>query len=132
MKGKQFSTQIRQAAEVNRIILPEGTRTQRTWPLCLTCFKEVDSADLVEVTQTSCVILSKCYHIKPTDPVPDGMKPFEDYYKVFFPFRIEGDPLIDERANWAIKRAMHDHCPFDPTETNEGQKRSLRPSLLVL
>ena len=127
MKSKKFMTQIRQAAEVNRIILPEGTRTQRTWPLCGTCFREVDSVELVEVTHTSCVVLSKCYHLGPTSPVPEGMRPYEDYYRVFFPFRINGDPLADGDTGWAIKRCLHDHVPFNPTETNE----SMRPGLII-
>jgi len=116
MKTKQFSDQIRECAKLNRdIILPTGQRTYRTWPLCLTCFKEVDACELKNVNDISCEILAKCSH--GTDKV------YEDYYKVLFPFRCDGDPLEDERANWAIKRAMHDFCPFNPSHMENTSKR---------
>lgn len=108
MKTKKLGDQIRQSAHVNRsIILPEGQRTYRTWPLCLTCFKEVEECSLQNVNDVSCEILAKCSH--------GGDKVHEDFYKVIFGFRAEGDPLTDPRANWAIKRAMHDFSPFEPT-----------------
>ena len=40
----------------------------------------------------------------------------EDFYTVKFPFRIEGDPLQDERANDNIRIALNAFTPFDPTQ----------------
>ena len=102
MRSRGFIEQVRQAADVNRIWLPPGSRTSRNWPLCLTCGREVEAAELKNVNQISCEIWARCH----------GQ---EDHYTVKFPFRIEGDPLEDERANWAIGRAMGDFTPFDPT-----------------
>lgn len=70
-----------------------------TWPHCETCQKSVDAADLKNVNATSLEIWVKC-HGK------------EDFCRIEFPFRIQGDPLEDDRANWAIKRAMADYCAF--------------------
>lgn len=104
MKTKGFIEQVRQAAKLNReLVLPEGYRTQRSWPLCLTCGREVSAVELKNVNSTSVEIWARC-HGK------------EDYYKVVFPYRVDGDPLEDERANWAIKRALHDFCPFNPAD----------------
>ncbi len=116
MKTKSLSHQISECAKVNRdIILPSGHRTYRTWPLCMTCFKEVDACELKDVCQTSCEIVSRCSH--GTDKV------YEDSYKVIFNFRTEGDPLEDERANWAIKRAMHDQCPFNTAHSLDFSRK---------
>jgi hypothetical protein len=105
MKSKTLASSIRECAKLNRdIILPEGSRTYRSWPLCLTCLKEVDGVQLEDINETSCEIRAFCYHGTETR--------HEDSYKVEFGFRTDGDPLTDERANWALKRAMHDFCPF--------------------
>lgn len=69
------------------------------FPFCESCKKSVDKADLKNVNATSVEIWVHC-HGK------------EDYCRIEFPFRIEGDPLEDERANWAIKRAMADYVAF--------------------
>lgn len=110
MRDKGFIEQVRESAHVNRIWTPdgslEGMRTQRNWPLCLTCGREVESVELKNVNQVSCEIWASCSHRGDKDP------PEEDYYKIRFPFRIDGDPLEDERANIVIKRAIHDFCPF--------------------
>lgn len=117
MKTVKFADLIREAAHTQRkadeeLWFPEGTRTMRTWPVCLTCRTEVEAAELKNFCMTSVEIWARC-HGK------------EDFYKVFFPFRIDGDPIEDERANWAIKRALHDGVFFDPRTTNESQKPSL-------
>jgi hypothetical protein len=120
VKEHNLADQLRKSAQVNRdIVLPSGQRTYRSWPLCLTCFKEVDSAELVNVNSVSCEILAKCTH-KDTSP---NARVYEDYYRVKFPTRCDGDPLADERNNWAIKRAMHDFCPFNPEHVLDTSKR---------
>ena len=121
MRTVKFADLIREAAKVNReadVWVPEGARTMRSWPLCMTCRKEVDAAELKNFTMTSVEVWAKCHNQ-------------EDFYKVFFPFRIDGDPMEDERANWAIKRALHDGIFFDPKAINETQKRN-EPALIVL
>lgn len=110
MREKGFIEQVRQSARENKLWTPDGDitnmRTQRSWPLCLTCGREVEAAELKNVSQVSCEIWARCSHRGTKEPAA------EDWYKVRFPFRIDGDPLEDERANISIKRAMHDFCPF--------------------
>ena len=116
MKSTSIGEQIVHAAKVNRdIILPSGERTTRNWPLCLTCFKEVDACELKDVNPTSCEIVVRCYH--GTDTC------HEDSYKVNFGFRCDDDPLENERANWAIKRALHDMCPFQQNHQFDTSRR---------
>lgn len=100
MRKKNWLEQVRQKAVTNRrrIWVPEQD-TNTNWPVCLTCGKEVDAVSLENVSAFSCEILAKC-HGK------------EDFYIVNFPYRIDGDVLEDDRANWAIKRAMSDFCAF--------------------
>lgn len=108
MKNKKFGLQIREAAKVNKSIwLPPGQRTYRSWPLCLTCRKEVEAVELKNVNSVSAEIWARCHGA-------------EDYYRVDFPCHIEGDVFGDDRANWAIKRAMHDFCPFNPCHEDKG------------
>lgn len=116
MKQKGFIEQVRQSANANRIWTAPGQRIRRNWPLCLTCGADVDSVELANANQLSVEIVAKCRHISKTasDEEYERTKPFEDYYRVVFPFRIEGDPLKDDRANWAVNRAMGDFCAFDP------------------
>jgi hypothetical protein len=102
LKTYHFMDMVRKAAQVNRYIIVPGERTQRNWPLCLTCGREVEASELKNVNATSIEVWARCH----------GQ---EDFCRILFPFRIEGDPLEDERANWAIKRAMADFSPFDPT-----------------
>ncbi len=100
MRNKSFINQVQQkAADNRRRIWSPGERTSNDWPICLQCGKEVDAAQLENVNQLSCEIRVKC-HGK------------EDFYRVNFPYRIDGDVLSDDRANWAIKRAMADFCAF--------------------
>jgi len=101
VRQKGFIEQMREARKVNGIYLPPGTRTSRKWPLCLTCGREVDACELKNANSTGVELWAACH----------GQ---EDYYKVTFPYRIEGDPLEDERANWHINAAMRDFCPFSP------------------
>lgn len=110
MRNKGFIEQVRQAKRVNDLWLPhdplEDMRTSRNWPLCLTCGREVEAVDLKNVNSTGIDIWASCSHRGEKNP------PAEDYYRVTFPFRIDGDVLADERANTFLKRAMHDFCPF--------------------
>lgn len=100
MRSKNFLDQVRQkAADNKRRIWVPSERTSTNWPVCLTCGKEVDAAKLEDIGPFGCEIRVECH----------GQ---QDYYKVKFPFRIEGDVLEDDRANWAIKRAMSDFCAF--------------------
>ncbi len=126
MKSVNITEQLRQSAHINRkaegILLP-GERTYRTWPLCLTCFKEVDACELRNQNTVSVEIWASCSH---GDTSPNA-KRFEDFYKVTFPFRLDGDPFEDSeegrRNNWAVKRAMHDFSPFDPTHKLDTSQR---------
>lgn len=110
MRSKGFIEQVRQSAHQNRIWTPQDelldVRTNRNWPLCLTCGREVEAAELKNVNQLGFEIWASCSHRGEKNP------PAEDYYKVTFPFRIDGDPLDDERANIMLQRAMGDFCPF--------------------
>lgn len=115
MREKKFIDQVQEAAHENRIWMPptdggiedlRHLRTSRNWPLCLTCGREVEAVDLKNVNATSFEVWASCSHKGHKNP------PDEDYYRVVFPFRIEGDVMADERANTFLKRAMHDFCPF--------------------
>lgn len=106
MRSRGFIDLQREKAGLRRraggtLIVPGGQQVEN-WPLCLTCGRPVDSAELKDVNRHSATIWAS-HHGQ------------EDYYKVTFPFRIEGDPLDDERANLVIQRAMRDGTFFDPT-----------------
>ena len=105
MKTIQFLDLVRKAAGHSRILLAQGLNAKRDWPLCLTCGRDVQAAELRNINNNSCEVWAKCH----------GQ---EDYIKVVFPFRVEADKvggIDDERATWAFKRALADFCPFDPT-----------------
>lgn len=110
MRNKEFLEQVQQANRVNKLWTPHDSlldlRTSRNWPLCLTCGREVEAVDLKNVNQLGFEIWASCSHRG------EKSQPAEDYYKVSFPFRIDGDVLSDKRANTFLKRAMHDFCPF--------------------
>lgn len=115
MKSETLENQVIRCAQVNRnIILPSGERTSRKWPLCMTCFKEVDAVDLKNVNNKSCEIVAKCTHSKD----PDYIGPmFEDSIRVTWqvPVRdMSANPLEDKNVGWAIQRAMADMTPFLP------------------
>lgn len=117
MKSKGFTEQLRKSAKLNRsIVLPSGQRTNRTWPLCMTCFKEVSACELRDVSPTGCEIWARCDHGTGTD--------HEDYHRVKFPARTDGDPLADDRNNWQLKRAMHDACFFEPEHRFDSSRRT--------
>jgi hypothetical protein len=104
MKSRSFADVQAEKAHLRRqgkLLLPGG-HIAENWPLCMTCGRMVDAAELKDVNAFGCVIYAKHHGA-------------EDYYKVTFPFRIEGDPLTDERANAVIQRAMRDGQFFDPT-----------------
>lgn len=115
MKEKTLEQQVQDAAYFNRgLFLPSGERTQRSWPVCQTCFKEVDSVSLENVNNRSCEIRVKCCHSKD----PDYVGPmFEDSLKVTWQVPVRDmtkDPTEDPNVGWAIKRAMSDMLPFSP------------------
>lgn len=83
--------------------LPEGQRTSRTMPVCMTCGTEVEAVELKNCNAWSVELWARCH----------GQ---EDFYTVKFPFRMEGNPLEDERANANIKLAINSFMPFDPTK----------------
>jgi hypothetical protein len=106
--------QVRQAADTNRgIWLPNGQRTSRKWPLCLTCLNEVEAVELRDISDKGAELWARC-HGK------------EDYYKVVWYFTKSDaakDPLDDENVGWAIKRAMHDFSPFNPQHVLDTAKK---------
>jgi hypothetical protein len=118
MKSRSWVDDIRQRAyeERTRVIVP-GQRTSRNWPLCLTCGRDVDAAGIRDLNRLSVEIWAKCKHLSKdaSDVEYEMAKSFEDYYKVNFPFRLEEDPVKDERVQGIIQRAMGDATFFDPT-----------------
>ncbi len=109
MKEISLEGSIIKSAKVNRtLVLPTGERTQRNWPLCLTCGREVDAAKIENVNNKSCEIRAWC-HGK------------EDYYKVKWDVPVTGtaadDILEDPSVGWAIKRAMQDGVFFETTHS---------------
>lgn len=106
-KTKDFIGQTRLSASVNRdLVQVPGQRTQRSWPLCLTCGREVEAVELKDANSFSCTLWARC-HGK------------EDFYIIKFPFRVEGDPLEDPRSNKHIQQAMYAFCPFNPNEPSK-------------
>ena len=103
MKTKNFLEQAKEARAVNGVYLPPGFRTSRKWPLCLTCGREVEAVELKNVNSLSVELWARCHGA-------------EDYYVVKFPFRIEGDPMENEKANWAVNAAMRGCWPVDPNK----------------
>jgi hypothetical protein len=110
MKTVTLADQIRTAAKANReIVLPDGGRTNRSWPLCMQCLHEVDAVELMDASTTGCEIKAKC-HDK------------EDYYKVTWTLSAADtgkDILDDVNVGWAIKRAMADFSPFMPENMHD-------------
>lgn len=101
-RNQRFIDASRKRAQLNRkLLVPDATRDN--WPVCLTCGQPVDATELKNVNAFSCELWAKHHGA-------------EDWHRVDFPFRIEGDPLEDDRANWAIQRAMKDACFFDPAQ----------------
>lgn len=105
MREVTLNDQIVRAAKVNRdLVMPDGQRTTRNWPLCLTCGREVDAAEIKNVSSKGCEILARC-HGK------------EDYYRVTWNVPqsdVSKNILDDVNVGWAVKRALHDFCPFPP------------------
>jgi len=108
MKTKTLSDSIRQSADVNRkLVLPPGSRTYRSQPLCMTCGREVEAVALENVNNWSCEIRCWCTHGTETR--------HEDTIKVTWDVPVRGvgnDILEDPNVGWAIKRAMSDVCAF--------------------
>ena len=105
MKHISLHDHIRKSAKVNRDpkLWTPGTRTHRNWPLCLTCGREVDSAELKNVNNKGCDILVHCHgqedsiHVHWTVGLSDSA----------------ANPLEDKNVGWELKRAMADMCAFD-------------------
>lgn len=106
MKTRSLEHQIQQAAKINRdLALPIGERTWRTWPLCMTCGREVDSVDLKEVSNKGCEIVATHHGA-------------EDAVRVTWKVAQEANannPLEDRYVGWQLKRALHDTNFFDPS-----------------
>ena len=102
MKKYGLVHQIRKSAEQNRIWTP-GRKTQRSWPLCMTCGSEVEATELKNANSHSVELWARCHGA-------------EDYYTIEFPYQLDaGDPMADPRVNDHIKSAMLSFTPFDPT-----------------
>lgn len=109
MKEIKLEEHIRRAAAFRRspgsaLVLPDDQRTQRSWPICMTCGREVESAGIRNVNTRSCEIWASCHGA-------------EDYIKVTWDVPQQDsskDSLEDPNVGWAIKRAMHDFTPFNP------------------
>jgi hypothetical protein len=114
MKEKTLEQSIREAAINNRIVVPgmaEGERTRSTWPMCMTCLKEVEAAEVVNVNTKSCEIRAICTH----GEGPGHER--EDFYRVVWQVPVAAvgaDILEDENVGWAIRRAMADGLFFQP------------------
>lgn len=110
MRSKNFIDAVRQSAAVNRDWQPHDgvtdLRTSRTWPLCLTCGREVDHVEVKNVNNWGFELWASCSHRETKDP------PAEDYMRIKFPFRIEGDVMADDRANIILGAAMRAFTPF--------------------
>lgn len=100
MRTIKFLDHARQRAQLNRGVLSPHVRAN--WPICMTCGREVDAVDLKNINRTSVEIWARHHGA-------------EDFYRVEFPFPLDGDPLDDDRNNWALQRAMKDGSFFDPT-----------------
>jgi hypothetical protein len=72
----------------------------------MTCLRDVDACELKHFNNHSAEIVMRCHGA-------------EDSVRVEFPYRIEGDPFTNDDANYEIKRAMADACPFDPTRPSK-------------
>lgn len=112
MKEKTLEQSIREAALKNRIIIPGQEAEDRAkvgWPMCMTCMKEVEAAEVVNVNTKSCEIRAICTH---------GEGPgheCEDFYRVVWQVPVAAvgaDILEDENVGWAIRRAMADGLFF--------------------
>lgn len=116
MKSQSLEQGIIKSARIGRgqIILPGGT-TKRNWPLCMTCGRDVEAAEIKNVNSKSCEIWARCHGS-------------EDFIKVTWDIPVRDlakDPLEDTNVGWAVRRAMSDFAPFDPTHVFDvGSRKS--------
>lgn len=82
-----------------------GGPTGGNWPVCQTCGRTVDAAELKHEGTNSIEIWARCHGN-------------EDFCRVEFPFKLDGSIEADGKTSWAIKRVMGDWMPF-PTEHHE-------------
>ncbi len=94
------------------VIVPGGQ--VRNWPVCMTCGREVDSCELKNVNSKSCEIVAKHHEAEDSIRITWDI-PVRDASK---------NPLDDVNNGWAIKTAMRDWGPFDPTHIFDGSHRS--------
>ncbi len=99
MKTYKFFDIIRKAKLAKQFLI---SPTAQNWPLCLTCGREVWSANLEHESDNSCEIRVHCH----------GQ---EDSAKILFPFKLNGSVEAEGQKNWAIKRVLKDFTAFDPS-----------------
>lgn len=114
MKNQSLEQAIRKGAAQRRgLLLPSGSTSKRNWPLCMTCGRDVEAAEIKNVNSRSCELWARCHGA-------------EDYIKVTWDVPVRdasADPLDDKNVGWAIKRAMGDWAPFDPTHIFDAKRR---------
>lgn len=117
MKTHNFIDEVRQSAKANDRVWTPGDRTQRNWPLCLTCGRDVDAAGIRDMNLTSVEVWGQCRHLAKdaSDVEYERARVFEDFFRVSFPFRLDSLDEMDERVSATIRRAMGDATLFDPT-----------------
>ncbi len=107
---------VQESARVRRggIIVPGGG-VKRNWPLCLTCGRDVEAAEIKNANSKGCEIWARCHgkedfvHVTWNVPVRDAT----------------ADVLEDKNVGWAIRRAMSDFSPFPPAHQFDfSSKRS--------
>lgn len=100
MRQKKLLEQVREKAWDNKngIIRPRTAGDVNTggWPICGTCRREVEAVELKNQNTFGVELWARC-HGK------------EDYYKVVYPYRIDGD---EEAVQDNIRVAMRAFAPF--------------------
>lgn len=90
--------------KVKKGLIVPGKSNVRNWPLCLTCGRDVEAAEIKNVNSRGCDLWARCHgqedsvHVSWNVPIRDTTK----------------DALEDKNIGWAIKRAMADYAPFPP------------------
>ena len=120
MKQKKLLHEIRKGLHEDRVWTPgrRGKRTGITWPICLTCGREVYSVNMEDVGPDEVEVRVKCGHGNPNAS-------FEDYAKVKLEWHInpsvKEDPHKDDtdpevvNYNKAIEWALRSVKWFDPS-----------------
>lgn len=104
MKEIDLSDVIRKGAQAGR-----ENRKNANWPMCMTCLRDVDAANIEAVSNNSCEIRVKCHGAEDSKKVRwDGR---------LAPNSNADDILSDPHVGWAIKRALVDGVYFEPTHS---------------